>query len=137
MTETQDILAPGLLTGNGVTLAQVEAFARAAVSFFEAISWRLLSGGDLVHIEASEEVEPVLRCVVIRRLREGIALSFFRDEAGREAFRDNGHLGDQWVLSLLPLWVFPCPMRISGSGSACPCAARTGSVRRPCSFAGA
>jgi tetratricopeptide (TPR) repeat protein len=90
-----------------VTLAQVEAFARAAAAFFAATSWRLLSGGDFVRIEAPEEVEPALRHVVVMRLREGISLSFFRDEAAREAFRNDGLLDEQWVLFLMPLWDVP------------------------------
>jgi tetratricopeptide (TPR) repeat protein len=103
----EDAPTPCLLTGQGVTLAQIEAFARAAVDFFAATSWQLLSGGDLVRIEAPDGIGPALRHVVIMRLRKGLSLAFFQDEAAREAFRDDEPLDEQWILFLEPLWEIP------------------------------
>jgi tetratricopeptide (TPR) repeat protein len=44
---------PGPLTGAGVTLRQLSAFAGAAAELLEA-PWALLTGGDLVRVEAPE-----------------------------------------------------------------------------------
>jgi tetratricopeptide (TPR) repeat protein len=105
--EEEDSPTPSLLTGEGVTLAQIEAFARAAVDFLAATSWQLLSGGDLVRIEAPDGIAPTLRHVVVMRLRQGLSLAFFQDEAAREAFRDDEPLDEQWILFLEPLWEIP------------------------------
>jgi tetratricopeptide (TPR) repeat protein len=103
----EDAPTPCLLTGEGVTLAQIEAFARAAVDFFAATSWQLLSGGDLVRIEAPEGIAPALRNLVVMRMRTGLSLAFFRDEGAREAFRDDEPLDEQWILFLEPLQEVP------------------------------
>jgi len=104
MTEmTEEAPTPSLLTGEGVTLAQIEAFARAAVDFFAATSWQLLSGGDLVRIEAPEGISPALRHLVVMRSHQGLSLAFFQDGEAREAFRDDEPLDEQWILFLEPL----------------------------------
>jgi tetratricopeptide (TPR) repeat protein len=103
----EDAPTPCLLTGEGVTLTQIEAFARAAVDFFAATSWQLLSGGDLVRIETPEGIGPALRHLVVMRMRTGLSLAFFRDEGSREAFRDDEPLDEQWILFLEPLQEVP------------------------------
>lgn len=55
---------PGILSGEGVTVEGVAAFARAARRFQEAAPWRLLSNEDLVRVEAPE-MEAGLRDVVV------------------------------------------------------------------------
>lgn len=42
---------PDLLSGEGVTLEGIAAFARAAERFFSAAPWRFLSGHDLIRVE--------------------------------------------------------------------------------------
>lgn len=44
--------APGALTGRGVTVERVRAFADAARDFYQAAPWRHLSDEDLVRVEA-------------------------------------------------------------------------------------
>jgi tetratricopeptide (TPR) repeat protein len=120
--------APGLLTGAGVTLAQVEAFARAAVDFHAAAPWRLLGPMDLLHIEQPAGIDPALRHAVLLASRKVCTLTFFPDAAAWEAFRDDeddendendeddeeGEEGEddeegeapspQWILGLVPFW---------------------------------
>jgi tetratricopeptide (TPR) repeat protein len=55
---------PGILSGEGVTVGGVAAFARAARRFQEAAPWRFLSNEDLVRVEAPE-MEAGLRDVVV------------------------------------------------------------------------
>jgi tetratricopeptide (TPR) repeat protein len=102
--------APGLLTGAGVTLAQVEAFARAAVDFHAAAPWRLLGPMDLLHIEEPAGVDPGLRHATLLASHKTCALTFFPGAAAWETFRDDeeGEDGEapspQWILGLVPLW---------------------------------
>lgn len=56
--------APDVLSGEGVTVAGVAAFARAAERFHEAAPWRLLSNEDLLRVEAPE-MEVGLRDLVV------------------------------------------------------------------------
>src|SRR5207253_6363809 len=58
---------PGPLTGAGVTLDCMAAFARAAGGFLEASGWRHLNEEDRVRIEAPE-VEANLRCFTLDHL---------------------------------------------------------------------
>lgn len=55
---------PGILSGEGVTVEGVAAFARAARRFQEAAPWRFLSNEDLIRVEAPE-MEAGLRDVVV------------------------------------------------------------------------
>lgn len=55
---------PGPLTGAGVTLERLVAFARAAAGFLAASGWRHLNEEDRVRIEAPD-VEPELRCFAL------------------------------------------------------------------------
>jgi hypothetical protein len=57
---------PGALTGEGVTVERLAAFARAAVAIHAAPCWRWLGREDLVRIEAPE-VEEALRCFSMTR----------------------------------------------------------------------
>jgi hypothetical protein len=105
--------APGLLTGAGVTLDQVEAFARAAVGFHAAAPWRLLGPMDLLHVEEPAGIDPALRHATLLATRKTCVLTFFPDAAAWEAFRDDedgeeGEEGEapnpQWILGLVPFW---------------------------------
>lgn len=93
---------PGPLTGAGVTLERLAAFARAAAGFLEASGWRHLNEEDRVRIEAPD-VEPELRCFALDHDggKPVPELSFFPDaeeffpveedsrlEAGRYDFMD-------------------------------------------------
>ncbi len=55
---------PGALSGPGVTVEQMAAFARAAARFFAAAPWRHLTPDDLIRIE-SPEVDPGLRYLLV------------------------------------------------------------------------
>jgi tetratricopeptide (TPR) repeat protein len=55
---------PGALSGPGVTVEQMAAFARAAARFFAAAPWRHLTPDDLILIE-SPEADPGLRCLLV------------------------------------------------------------------------
>jgi tetratricopeptide (TPR) repeat protein len=57
-------LSGGILSGEGVTVEAVAAFARAALRFHEAAPWRFLSNEDLVQVEAPE-MEAGLRDLVV------------------------------------------------------------------------
>ena len=60
----EDDPRPGPLTGAGVTLERLAAFARAAAGFLNASGWRHLNHEDRVRIEAPD-VEPELRYFVL------------------------------------------------------------------------
>jgi tetratricopeptide (TPR) repeat protein len=51
---TLDDPRPALLTGDGVTLERLAAFARAAADFYAATGWRHLNREDLVRIESPD-----------------------------------------------------------------------------------
>jgi hypothetical protein len=57
---------PGALTGEGVTVERLAAFARAAVAIHAAPCWRWLGREDMIRIEAPE-VEEALRCFSMTR----------------------------------------------------------------------
>lgn len=48
---------PSPLTGDGVTVERLRAFARAAANFYASSCWKFLSGDDLVRVEAPEVAE--------------------------------------------------------------------------------
>lgn len=60
----QGMTLPDVLSGEGVTLEGVAAFARAAQRFQEAAPWRFLSNEDLVRVEAPK-MKAGLRDVVV------------------------------------------------------------------------
>ena len=81
---------PGPLTGDGVTLERLAAFARAAAGFLAASGWRHLNEEDRVRIEAPD-VEPELRCFALYH-HGGTSvpeLSFFPDAGEFLAAREN------------------------------------------------
>jgi tetratricopeptide (TPR) repeat protein len=81
---------PGPLTGAGVTLERLAAFARAAAGFLEATGWRHLNEEDRVRIEAPD-VEADLRCFTLTHGgRSAPELSFFPGPG--ELFPDPGNL---------------------------------------------
>jgi tetratricopeptide (TPR) repeat protein len=128
---------PGPLTGAGVTLERLAAFARAAAGFLAASGWRHLNEEDRVRIEAPE-VEPELRCFALDHDggKPVPELSFFPDaeefllaresllleeeppqEAGRYDFEDEDFEDDEteyddfvpsgWSVELLKPWHAP------------------------------
>jgi hypothetical protein len=128
---------PGPLTGAGVTLERLAAFARAAAGFLEASGWRHLNEEDRVRIEAPD-VEPELRCFALDHDggKSVPELSFFPDaeeffsvpenlpfeedppqEAGRYDFDDEDFEDDEtedddfvpsgWTVELLKPWDAP------------------------------
>jgi hypothetical protein len=116
---------PGPLTGEGVTLEGLAAFARAAVTFLEATGWRHLNEEDLVRIEVPE-VETDLRRFVLAHDggRSAPELRFFPEP---EEFLSAGDLladldfedddededgddpwdRDSWTVELLKPWEAP------------------------------
>ena len=61
-----DDARPGALTGEGVTVERLAAFARAAAAFYEAPCWRWLGREDMLQVEAPE-VEEAFRCFNMTR----------------------------------------------------------------------
>ena len=86
---------PGPLTGAGVTLERLAAFARAAAGFLNASGWRHLNHADRVRIEAPD-VEPELRCFTLFHHggKPAPVLSFFPE--AQELFPDSGLDGEDF-----------------------------------------
>jgi len=81
-------LPPDVLTGAGVTVPQVAAFADAGARFFAAAPWRLLSNDDLVAVEAPE-VEAGLRYLsVMGAAEEEFGLFFLRSREQLETLQE-------------------------------------------------
>jgi tetratricopeptide (TPR) repeat protein len=114
---------PGPLTGEGVTLEDLAAFARAAAGFLAAAGWRHLNHEDLVRIEAPD-VDADLRqfFVVHQGGRSAPDLRFLADPEAvpweeEEVWPDNEDeddeddegLGDagEWTVELLKPWEAP------------------------------
>ena len=93
---------PSPLTGPGVTLARLTAFARAAAAFYESPVWRLLTGSDTIRVEAPE-VEEDLRVFVVdsgyglRRAFPGLLFEPGEDGEGEEG----------WTVALERPWDAP------------------------------
>jgi hypothetical protein len=115
---------PGPLTGKGVTLEGLAAFARAAVGFLAVAGWRHLSDDDLVRIEAPDVDADLRRFVVVHGGgRSAAELRFLPDlEAVPWAEEDvgpDGELDDddedgeelwevgEWTIELLKPWEAP------------------------------
>jgi tetratricopeptide (TPR) repeat protein len=121
---------PGILTGEGVTLAQVQAFAQAAVDYQAAAPWRFLDTRDLLHIEEPAGTDPELRFALLNQSRRSRSILFFRDLAERDAFVEAAEAPDeQWALFLAPLWEIPASdadlwerhgLPRAGEGQLCP-----------------
>jgi tetratricopeptide (TPR) repeat protein len=102
---------PSPLTGAGVTLTRLAAFAEAAAELL-ASDFSLLSGDDLVHVEAPE-VEPGLRWFILgsRSYRPVPGLLFFPSPEGFEELIDgeidglvaSGH----WSVEIERPWRMP------------------------------
>lgn len=101
---------PGPLTGAGVTLERLAAFARAAAGFLEASGWRHLSHEDRVRIEAPE-VEADLRCFVLDRQggRTAPELYFFPDpeDLPLDAGAGDDPWEEEWEVNFLRPWAAP------------------------------
>jgi tetratricopeptide (TPR) repeat protein len=120
---------PGPLTGEGVTLEGLAAFARAAADFLAAAGWRHLNHEDVVRIEAPD-VEAALRgfVVVHQGGRSAPELRFLPDLAAvpwvedvspdRELDDEDGDQDDdeedegqgeagEWTVELLKPWEAP------------------------------
>lgn len=99
---------PGPLTGAGVTLERLAAFARAAARFLEASGWRHLSAEDPVRIEAPD-VEPNLRCFFLSHhgRRTAPELYFFPDSEDLPLAGDEPWEKDLWGIDFLRPWAAP------------------------------
>ena len=112
---------PGPLTGAGVTLEGVAAFAHAATRFLAASGWRHLSHEDQVRIEAPD-VETDLRRFALDHhgRRTAPQLYFFPDpedlplpsEAGDEPWEEDDEWEDEpwddlWEINFLKPWAAP------------------------------
>lgn len=113
---------PGPLTGAGITLEGLAAFARAAAGFLEASGWRHLRQEDPVRIEAPD-VEADLRRFILDHHggRTAPELCFFPDpedlppgaEAGddpweeEDEWEDEPGADDQWEINFLKPWAAP------------------------------
>jgi tetratricopeptide (TPR) repeat protein len=116
---------PGPLTGEGVTLEGLAAFARAAVGFLAVAGWRHLSDDDLVRIEAPDVDADLQRFVVVHGGgRSAAELRFLPDPeavpwAAEEDVGPDGELDDDdeddeelweagtWTIDLLKPWEAP------------------------------
>ena len=57
--------SPGYLTGKGVTVARMRAFAEAAALFYQAAPWQHFANEDLIEIESPTPPHQKLQCVVV------------------------------------------------------------------------
>jgi tetratricopeptide (TPR) repeat protein len=113
----QDDPRPGPLTGEGVTVEDLAAFAHAAVAFLEAAGWRHLNDEDLVRIEAPEVEAELRRFVLVHDGgRSAPELRFFPEPADLdfddEDDDDEDAAGDpwdreSWTIELLKPWEAP------------------------------
>src|SRR4029077_821904 len=108
---------PGPLTGEGVTLEGLAAFARAAVAFLEAAGWRHLNDEDLVRIEAPEVEAELRRFVLVhdggrsapelRFFPEPADLDFDDEDDDEEEDADDRWDRESWTVELLKPWKAP------------------------------
>ncbi len=117
---------PGPLTGEGVTLEGLAAFARAAAGFLAAAGWRHLSQEDLVRIEAPDVDADLRRFFVVhqggrsapdlRFLADPEAVPWEEEEVwpdyepdDEDDDEDDEGLGDagEWTVELLKPWEAP------------------------------
>jgi len=108
----QDV-RPSPLTGAGVTVERLRAFAQAAAEFYDAPCWRLLTGYDLIRVEAPE-VEDGLRFLSMNRPggRSLAGLLFFLDGINLEALEGEvdrvlSEAGGLWTVLFEPCWRAP------------------------------
>jgi tetratricopeptide (TPR) repeat protein len=108
----QDV-RPSPLTGPGVTVERLRGFAKAAAEFYDAPCWRLLTGDDLIRVEAPE-VEDGLRFLSMNRPggRSLAGLLFFLDGINLEALEGEvdrvlSEAGGLWTVLFEPCWRAP------------------------------
>jgi tetratricopeptide (TPR) repeat protein len=108
----QDV-RPGPLTGPSVTVERLRGFAKAAAEFYDAPCWRLLTGDDLIRVEAPE-VEDGLRFLSMNRPggRSLAGLLFFLDGINLEALEGEvtrvlSEAGGLWTVLFEPCWRAP------------------------------
>lgn len=107
---------PGLLSGEGVTLERVAAFARAAEAFYAASGWRHLSLADRIRIE-SPEAEADLRDLLLVHSRGNptVDLRFLlpglfpsgEEDFGEDPEEETGADQGSWNLELCLPWDSP------------------------------
>ncbi len=138
---------PDVLDGEGVTVAEVRAFAEAARAFYDAAPWRHLSNDDVVRIEAPVVDAELTHAVVMGEGGIVHGLSFYtsiddresvHDPKRRRAFEARGHwavlFGPPWELPFGDLDLFEAHALPVAGPQAYPLAARLGveeSVERP------
>jgi tetratricopeptide (TPR) repeat protein len=105
---------PGLLSGDGVTVAQITAFVHASGDFLASAPWRLFALQDLLRIEAPDDIDPELRWVSFGAARGKVLLSFFHNGEDWEAlspedfdFDPDGEEETRWLLPLISRWELP------------------------------
>jgi tetratricopeptide (TPR) repeat protein len=113
MDEMPQDVRPGPLTGAGVTVERLRAFAQAAAEFYDAPCWRLLTGDDMIQVEAPE-VEDGLRFLSMNRSggRSLTGLLFFLDGINLEALEGEvdrvlSEAGGLWTVLLELCWRAP------------------------------
>jgi len=106
-------LRPGALTGAGVTVERLRAYAQAAAELYDSLCWRLLTGDDLIRVEAPE-MEEGLRVLGMSRLGGGSlsSLVFFSDSVDTGALEDEVErslsvVGGLWTVQFEPCWKAP------------------------------
>jgi tetratricopeptide (TPR) repeat protein len=104
-------LPPDVLSGAGVTVEQVAAFAEAGARFFAAAPWTLLSNDDLLHIEAPEMQVGLRYLSVMGAAEEQFGLFFVHGREQWEALLE-GRLKaldseGVWTVSFEPPWEVP------------------------------
>jgi tetratricopeptide (TPR) repeat protein len=112
---------PGPLTGEGVTLEGLAAFARAAAGFLAAAGWRHLNHEDLVRIEAPELDAALREFVVVheggrsapelRFLADPEAVPWKEEDVWPDEELDEDDEGQweagEWTVELLKPWEAP------------------------------
>ena len=105
---------PSPLTGAGVTVERLRAFAVAAAGFYASSCWRLLSSDDLVRVEAPEVAERFRYCGMNRPVQRSVfGLLFFASAEDHEAMLE-GEVDAVvearkgfWEIELDPPWNAP------------------------------
>ena len=104
---------PGALTGPGVTVDRLHAFADAARQFFDAAPWRHLNDGDLIAIEKPKTGGGLDLVGVMGSAGEEFGVGFFASAkqyrdiiAGAEVGEIIEH-GGEWAIYFSPGWEVP------------------------------
>jgi len=88
-----DDARPSPLTGTGVTVERLRAFARAAAHFFASRCWHHLTGGDLIRVEAPAVEDELRHFNMTRTSGKPSGMLFFPEAEDFEMLQD-GEVGE-------------------------------------------